>query len=174
MERGKTGFWVALFCGVVVAAVSPAALAQKGGHARNRGVPDVNLGIGAVQRGNAGVFVPVLPPAGSGAAGLTPSNGMPAPGHLNAPGLRLGVGRAAGSPGIPVTPGLRAPQSAARLPQPREGLAPGITHGELSLDAAHSPTAESVARPVTSGPTGSASTVLEGSESFPRRIPVCR
>lgn len=173
MKKGKTGFLLALLGGALALAGLPPAVAQNDRPGHQRGVPDVNLGVAGAQRGNAGVFVPASPPAASGAAALTPSSGMPPPGHRAVPGLRLGPGHSVGMPaGVPATPGVRPPQSAAGLPQPGEGFARGNGNGASGFGAAASPEAE-IAQPVTSGPDGFVRENSGGSESLPRQIPVC-
>ena len=173
MKKGKTGLLLALLGGALALAGLPPAIAQNGGPGHQRGVPDVNLGVGGVQGAKAGVFVPAVPPATSGAAGLPPSGGMLPPGYRDAPGLRLGPGHSVGTPlGVPATPGVRPPHSATGLLQPAEGVARGNGKGASGFGAAASPEAE-IAPPVASAPDGFVSENSGGSESLPRQIPVC-
>lgn len=163
----------AVLLAALAATGSPAALAEQGGRAHNQAIPNVNLGVTELQRAGAAPFVPSAAPR---AAQLTPSNGLPPPGHLDTPGLRLGVGRSAGSPpGSIGTPGALPSQNAMPSQQPGNGLAVGKS-GEQprpgTADVFRGPEAE--AGRTGSGADTSASEQTGSGESLPRQLPTCR
>lgn len=165
---------------------STAVLADKGGRGRHLGVPDVNLGLSHFRKfgTGAGPFVPSLklhvapgltrgafgnigvPGAlAPGASGLTPSHGATPPGHLPAPGLRLGHGHGAGAlPTEPVSV------------QPGNGLALG--HGsdtgkaKAQEELAQGPTA--AMDRIASTTDGSNPDPSQSRATMPRQLPTCR
>ncbi len=164
---------------VLVAALlvtgSTVALADRGGRGQPGGVPNPNLGVSELHRARSGVGA-FAPSAVLGAARLTPSNGLPPPGHLSTPGLGLGRGQSAGSPpGLTGTTGVLPPRYGIEMPQPGNGFALGNGGDALApgvMGAPRAPEAETARIPSATDALGNEQP--RGGEALPRRIPTCR
>ena len=164
----------ALFAALVATGSTP-VLAGKGGRGAQQGVPDVNLGLGQLQRATAGVG-PIVAPAVSGAAGLTPAQGLSPPGRLDTPGLRLGQGHSAGSqPGLTGSPALLSPRGAVESLNSGNGLAVERSDGQTPTSKASlTMVPETEAAQITSTTGASADEQVSRAEPLPRQLPTCR
>ncbi len=154
---------------------STAALADNGGRGHPGGVASPNLGVSELHRAGAGVGA-FAPSAVPGAAWLTPSDALPPPGHLSAPGSRLGRGHSAGSPpGLTGTNGVLPPRNDVEMPRPGNGFAlgnGGATLAPGAMGASRVPQAETARTPSATHARGNEQP--GGGEALPRRIPTCR
>ena len=185
LDRRRPVIASAALVAALAATASSGVLADKGGHPHQVGAPDVNLGLARFQNLGAGVG-PLVPQAalnaapglvrapvmGPGAAGmpvpsasaLTPASGLPPPGQLATPGLRLGQ------------PSSGGPSATGNGFGPSDnGIAPGTAVGGTSNQTGSSSSTSNaaVAQTVATANASDRASALENETSI-RRIPVCR